>query len=92
MEHSRRFFMDEPAQYRIRVFGRVSDRWMDELGSMKPTVLVHPGGLTETELCGEVTDQAALLGIINLLYDLGNALLVVQRLEAAETDGTNQEA
>lgn len=91
MEYTRSAFMDEPAPYRVCVHGRVSERWVGELSDMKPTVFVHPNGVTETELKGVVTDQAALLGIINLLYDLGNPILRVERLDPEQASDQTRE-
>jgi hypothetical protein len=82
--------MDEPAWYRIRVLGQVGDRWADDYSAMKRIVTRRPDGATETELVGEVLDQAALLGTINWLYDLGNPLLFVERLAQDDTDGHSQ--
>lgn len=50
------------------------------------------GGQTETELTGLVTDQAALLGLINLLYDLGHAVMSVERIEPDNSDTPQAEA
>jgi len=38
-----------------------------------------------TTLTGEVRDQAALLGVLNALYDMGCPLLKVERLGALPT-------
>jgi hypothetical protein len=39
-----------------------------------------------TTLTGEVRDQAALLGVLNALYDMGCPLLKVERLGALPTN------
>jgi hypothetical protein len=46
------------------------------------------GKPTVTTLTGELTDQAALMGVLNTVYDLGFTLLKVERLADSET-GSN---
>jgi hypothetical protein len=38
------------------------------------------GGSIVTTLTGELIDQAALMGVLNSLYDMGYPLLKVERL------------
>ena len=47
---------------------------------MAITVRQATGQEPVTTLTGEVTDQAALLGMLNTLYDMGFPLLKVERL------------
>jgi hypothetical protein len=82
--------MDNPAIYRIRVYGHVSERWASDYCAMKSSTFKSPDGATETELFGEVTDQAALVGALNWLYDLGNAILSVERVAEEGTIDTQQ--
>ena len=86
MEHTQSYHMDQPARYRIRVHGYVSERWANSYGEMSAKVMTTADGQTETELTGLVIDQAALLGLINLLYDMGHAVMGVERIEADEPD------
>jgi len=74
---------DEGARYRIRVHGRLEPRWTARLGEM--TLAVHDGGgqTGVTDLTGWLTDQAALMGVLEQLYALGATLLSVERLEGA---------
>ena len=67
--------------YRIRVQGYLSPAWSDRLGGLKISA-VSQGGCSITTLSGPVIDQAALLGVLNALYDLQLKLLSVERLEA----------
>ncbi len=86
MEHTQSYHMDQPAHYRIRLHGYVSERWANSYGEMSAKVIITADGQTETELTGLVVDQAALLGLINLLYAMGHAVVAVERIEADESD------
>ena len=78
--------MDQTARYRIRLHGYVSERLASNYGQMRATVITTDDGQTETELVGLVTDQASLGGLINMLYNLGHAVVAVERIEADESD------
>jgi hypothetical protein len=69
----------EPACYVIRVQGIVDGRWSDRLGGMTVTP-ASDNDSTATLLTGELADQAALLGVLNTLYNLGLPLLAVEYL------------
>lgn len=77
--------MDEAAWYRVRLHGYVSDRLASNYGEMSAMVMLMDNGQTETELAGLVTDQAALVGLINMLYDLGHVVVAVERVESADS-------
>jgi hypothetical protein len=62
--------------YRIRVRGRLDDRWSDWLGDLH---LLHRDDGT-TVLVGPIADQAALHGVFALIRDLGLPLLSVNRV------------
>jgi hypothetical protein len=84
------YVADERARYQIRVQGRLDRLWAARLGEM--TMAVHDDeGDAVTDLTGWVTDQAALIGVIEQLYTLGVTLLSVECLERArassEADG-----
>ena len=67
------------AQYRIRVRGILdSGRWAAWFDNFALT----PEANGDTTLTGEVTDQAALHGLINRVRDLGLTLVAVERSEA----------
>jgi hypothetical protein len=74
-----RLSLDSPAIYCIRIQGRLDSSWASELGSMQ-IQYTHSGGRTITSLTGKVVDQAALSGILNLVYDLGCPLISVDYL------------
>ena len=71
---------DCPATYQIMVQGRIDPGWSDRLEGMticQATVEADPPVAT---LQGELSDQAALAGVLNTLYELHLPLLLVKRL------------
>jgi len=72
---------DLPSRYRIRVGGLLDVTLTDRLENMRINVRHAANQEPVTTLTGELTDQAALLGVLNSLYDLGYPLLEVERLE-----------
>lgn len=72
---------DDPAQYHIRVFGRLDDSrsgWFDDMEIQEESDEV-------TLLRGEIADQAALYGILARVRDLGMPLLSIERLRERES-------
>ena len=72
---------DIPARYRITVQGRIDSTMSDLLGGMKISPDTMEAGRTVTTLSGELVDQAALAGVLNMLYELHLTVLSVKRLE-----------
>ena len=69
------------ATYRIRVAAVLGQEWSERAQGM--TVSVHqsePEGSC-TELIGELSDEAALMGVLEALYDHGARLLSVDHVE-----------
>jgi len=60
-----------PAVYRIRVCGRLNPEWSKHLQGMKISIIQSDGRPTCTELCGLLPDQAALMGVLQELYEFG---------------------
>ena len=58
-----------PGTYRISVQGNLPESWSDRLGGMTITVTGAADQTPVTTLCGWLRDQAALLGVLNALYD-----------------------
>jgi hypothetical protein len=74
--------MFEPATYRICIVGTLEKKWSDYCGGM---AIEHDIVLSQypvTILTGRMIDQAALIGVINSLYDFGYPLLSVECVEA----------
>jgi hypothetical protein len=74
---------DWPGNYRIRIQGRLDPSWSSRLGALAITVRRAEGQEVVTTLNGELTDQAALMGVLSTLYDMGFPLLKVERLGSA---------
>ncbi len=72
--------MDEPACYKIRVKGHLSEQWSDWFDGL--TLENLPGG--QTELSGMLPDQSALYGVLNTIRDMGLTLVSVNCIEGAE--------
>ena len=71
------FTLGSPAVYQITVRGYLEDSWSDQLGgvAIRNATTAHEAPITI--LKGEMTDQAALFGVLNSLYGLGFPLLSV---------------
>ncbi len=77
----KKFKLDTPATYRIRVQGSIDSAWLDMLGGMRILTDSTPGKETVTTLVGYLVDQAALCGVLKALYDLRIPLLSVENLD-----------
>jgi hypothetical protein len=65
-------------QYKIRLKGQLSPAWASYFEGFKAEN--EENG--ETILTGEVTDQAALHGLLSLIRDLGIPLLEVRQIQS----------
>jgi hypothetical protein len=72
----------KPATYRILVQGSLDQRWSDRLGGLKIKVFSPEKDVYVTQLHGELLDQAALLGVLNALYDLHFPLISCVNLQS----------
>ena len=67
-----KFGFEFPLIYSIRVIGRLEKSWSNRLSGL--TILSYNATLTDgiemTKLTGELIDQAALIGVLNALYNL----------------------
>ena len=72
--------MDMPATYRICVTGCLESDLAERLWGMIASPVERSGEPEQTALVGEVADQAALVGIINALYNSGHTVVSVERL------------
>jgi len=77
-----RFGFDGPATCRIGVEGRIPARWCDRLEGMTITECSREAEPPVTTLLGELSDQAALAGVLNTLYELHLPVLLVEHLSA----------
>jgi hypothetical protein len=76
LESSKNAF-DKPGTYRIRVRGKIDSDWSDWLGGMHIITHCPEGKQGWTELIGPLNDQAALVGVLNALYEMHLTLLSV---------------
>lgn len=87
MEHSTRFRSVGPESYQIRVKGQLGRRWEHWFDGLQLSIEQET-----TLLEGELSDQAALYGVLLKIRDLGLPLLSVQRLARSKTISTIPEA
>ena len=76
-----KFKSDNPVIYQITVEGYLDKRRADWFNGMVIVPQAGAEGMSITRLTGEVVDQAALLGLLRKLYDLGLTLLLVKRID-----------
>jgi hypothetical protein len=72
---------DTPCVYRIKVAGRIGERWLERMHGMEVSVDTADAGAGTTSLVGEMTDQAALVGVLTTLYELHLSVISVERLQ-----------
>jgi hypothetical protein len=68
---------DRPAIYQICVQGIIDPNWSDRLAGMTIRQVAEEASPPFTILDGELNDQAALLGVLNSLYELHLPVLSV---------------
>ncbi|CAB5092750.1 hypothetical protein D3OALGA1CA_2928 [Olavius algarvensis associated proteobacterium Delta 3] len=76
---------DRPGTYRIRVIGSLDPDWSDRLGGMYISTRNEEDQGAVTSLVGTLSDQAALSGILNTLYEMHYTLLSVKFLGEEES-------
>jgi hypothetical protein len=69
-----------PATYRIEIQGSLDTSWSSRMGGMTITSTGPEEEPAVTALVGQLVDQAALLGVLNFLYDLSLPLISVECL------------
>jgi len=67
----------EPARYRIAVEGSLDESWSGRLGEMHIETALRDDQIPVTTLTGQVRDQAALMGVLNSLYQMHMTILSV---------------
>ncbi|MBK8050664.1 MAG: hypothetical protein IPK16_28305 [Anaerolineales bacterium] len=82
-------YRDEPAVYRICLSGVLDASWSDMLAGMALASDETGSHRGITTLSGCVADQAALMGVLNLVYTLGMTVLLVECEGAATLIGAN---
>jgi hypothetical protein len=72
---------DDPACYRIQVKGLIPEDWSNRLEGMSIRQQKSGAGDRVTTLEGSLADQAALLGVLNSVYELHLPILSVEYLK-----------
>ncbi len=72
---------DAHAMYLIRVLGELDSQWLAYFGDISLAVNTRRGESSVTTLCAHSADQAAVLGILNSLYQFGYPLLSFQLVQ-----------
>ena len=83
---AQRINMFEPAVYRIRVSGMLTESWSEYFGAQSISVEEDRAGQSTTTLISEPVDQAALVGMINHLNGLGLPVVSVTCVQAPAKD------
>ncbi len=84
------YLFDQPGRYRIFVQGQLSTRLSSQLSDMEIIVQETESQQPVTILTGEVRDQAALMSILNALYDMRCSVLKVEQLDITLSVDTHQ--
>lgn len=71
---------DQPARYRISIEEQLDECWSDYLGGLEIHCVSTSPREVITTLTGRLLDQAALIGVLNTLYNWRLTLLSVERL------------
>ncbi|MCK5370844.1 MAG: hypothetical protein KAQ62_19910 [Cyclobacteriaceae bacterium] len=75
------FSFRKPAVYKIIVQGVMDGSWSERLGGLQINVYQAKDKDPTTELIGQINDQAALLGVLNTLYDFQHTIISVNMLK-----------
>jgi len=81
MVSSKILTLDLPAVYTIHLQGYLDNSWSDRLSGMSIETLKDENDYPVTTMSGELLDQAALMGVLNCVYNLGLSLLSVECIE-----------
>lgn len=73
--------MGSPATYKIKVRGSLDNSWSEKLGGLQ---VKSAAETAMTVITGPLSDQAALSGILNTLYDLQLPVVSVEHLPQPE--------
>jgi hypothetical protein len=82
---------DLPGTYHICVQGAIDPTWSDRLEGMELHLSAVGGEARVTTLEGELSDQAALAGVLNSLYELHLPILMVMRLSVEPFKSSDDE-
>jgi hypothetical protein len=83
----RQYLFDRPGLYQIRVVGELDECWLTHLEGLQISTSRWHNYSPVTEITGQLADQTALSGLLDLLNDLGRVILTVERIEIDEENG-----
>jgi hypothetical protein len=83
--------MYETAVYRLRFQGAFDESWLQDLGAEWTLQLNDEHSQVITTITGIECDQAALMGLLSRLYDVGLPLLSVECLETTAGQSRHDE-
>jgi hypothetical protein len=70
--------LDQSALYRIKIQGRLNEKWIGYFDELSVEIIKTMEGTTETVVMCEVADQSALHGLLRKIRDLDLPLLLVE--------------
>ena len=79
--------VDQPGIYRIKIQGKLSEGTIRRFDEMAVSVVPNAAGISITTLTGQITDQAALHGIVARIRDLGLPLILVELVSPIDQGG-----
>ena len=79
--------IDQPAQYRIRIRGKLDEHMSDRLSGMRISHQTQEDGPIVSTLEGQLVDQAALFGVLVSLYNMRLPLISVECTENDKNEG-----
>ena len=82
------FKLDQFIPYQIKIAGQLSENWSNWLDQMDIQIVINSSGLATTILTG-FFDQAALLGLLRRLYQMGYPLISVNCIQPEEKNNSS---
>jgi len=79
--------VDQPDIYRIKIQGKLSEGTIRRFDEMAISVAHNAAGIPITTLTGQISDQAALHGIVARIRDLGLPLILVELVSPIDQGG-----
>lgn len=80
-EKRKRITFGDLANYRIVVEGTLDSDWRHRLGDLSIDGAIDDDGVWVTTIAGEFADQAALNGLIHILYDLHLPIIRIEQIQ-----------
>jgi hypothetical protein len=71
---------DGPGRYRVCIKGYLDESRLEWLGGLQISTQGKSGPSTVTTLVGQLADQAALVGVLNAIYEMHLPLLSAEYL------------